>query len=38
MRRHRRNPKPRPSPYYPSQQHAGPTGYGDSRARVGPGR
>jgi hypothetical protein len=38
MTRHRRSTKPRSSPYYPSQQHAGPAGYGDSRARFGPVR
>lgn len=32
----KRPPKPRGPLYYPSQQHAGPAGFGDTGAHVGP--
>lgn len=38
MPRNHRPPKPRSSPYYPSQQHSGQSTFGDDRARLGPPR
>lgn len=38
MPRNHRRPKPRTSPYYPSQHHTGRSTFGDDRAMFGPPR